>query len=389
MDRERDVIIIGGGPAGLYAAYRLADEGRDVLLLDRRNSIGEEIICTGIVGQEAFDRFGFSPDSIRATIQHLRLVSPEGSALDYSHPRPLAYAVDRARFDRQICHWAEEAGAEIRMQSTVDGVSVSDRHVSVTFQTPAGEESRRSALLLIATGVRQEILRQTPLQPPGDRLKAVQAHVRLPAGAPTTIYVGQKVAPGGFAWTVPLDNGICRVGLMTTANPGRHLDAFLRSLKLPGGSAQVRAEFKPIAQGVGAQTASSRIMAIGEAAGQVKTTTGGGIYYGLLGAEIAAAVAGRAFQTGDFSAQALLEYDRRWKSLMGRDITLGLWARRWAGSLNNAQIERIVQAVRSDGLFSYARTNGRFDWHRAVLQYFFRMPDVRSVLAADGNTPVG
>ena len=109
----RDVIIVGGGPAGLLAARLLAEQGRDVLVLDARKRIGEGVVCTGIVSKEAFDRFGFSSDSVLNRVQKIRLVSPAGSCLNYTHPEALAFAVDRFKFDNEIGERARRSGAEI------------------------------------------------------------------------------------------------------------------------------------------------------------------------------------------------------------------------------------------------------------------------------------
>ena len=82
-------------------------------------------------------------------------------------------------------------------------------------------------------------------------------------------------------------------------------------------------------------------MVVGDAAGQVKPTSGGGIYYGLLCADIAADTLHRALQEGDFSAGMLSRYERKWKKRLGRELKIGYWARRMFERLSDGQIDRI------------------------------------------------
>ncbi len=381
MHRVRDIVVVGGGPAGLYAAHSLAGQGYDVLVLDRRHAIGERVVCTGIVSKEAFDRFGLAPDSVLSKIQELRLVSPRGSCLDYRHPEVLAYVVDRYRFDNQIRQWAHKSGAEIRLESIAKRVGVERDYVRVLVESSTRTYEIHAAVLVLATGVQDRLQRQLGLGVPTSYLRAAQAEFAIERGGPTTVYVGQAVAPGGFAWVVPIGTGRCRVGLMTEGDARECFRGLLERLEKNVHQRAARVDFKPIAQGLVSQTYADRVVAVGEAAGQIKTTTGGGIYFGLLGAEVAAQVVGQALKRGDVSGRSLREYDRRWKRLMGGEIKLGFWARRLAGRLSDTEIERAFQAVQGDGFLSFAQKHARFDWHREVISYLLQMPGVREVVS--------
>lgn len=118
-----DVIIVGGGPSGLNAARRLAEEGLEVVVLERKREIGKPVICTGIVGQKTFREFGLSRDSILREIKKINLISPYGSSLNYDHPQAFAYVIDREKFDKLLGDEAEANGVEIKLRTEVVDIS--------------------------------------------------------------------------------------------------------------------------------------------------------------------------------------------------------------------------------------------------------------------------
>lgn len=110
-----------------------------------------------------------------------------------------------------------------------------------------------------------------------------------------------------------------------------------------------------------------RVLVIGEAAGQVKTTTGGGIYYGLLAARLAAETISTAFATGRFSAEQLCAYERDWKSLLDHELTLGLSFRKFYGRLGDRQMDFLLRHISRHGLNDLIQRHADFDWHRKLI----------------------
>jgi digeranylgeranylglycerophospholipid reductase len=116
-------------------------------------------------------------------------------------------------------------------------------------------------------------------------------------------------------------------------------------------------------------TCSNRVVVVGDAAGQVKPTTGGGIYYGLLCADIAVDVLDRAMAGNDLSARALSEYEKRWKKLLARELRIGRWARRAFERLSDRRMERLFRMVQ-DGRATESLLNATdfsFDWHSRLI----------------------
>ena len=117
------------------------------------------------------------------------------------------------------------------------------------------------------------------------------------------------------------------------------------------------------------RTYDNRLVVVGTAAGQVKPTTGGGIYFGLLCADIAANHLHRALVTNDLSAKNLSGYQRRWKRKLGRELRTGYWARKFYEMLSDRQIDRIFNIMKSSGIVEALQKDEdlSFDWHGGVV----------------------
>ena len=113
------------------------------------------------------------------------------------------------------------------------------------------------------------------------------------------------------------------------------------------------------------RTYGDRLLVVGGAAGQVKPTTGGGIYYGLMCAELAADNLHRALETGSLSARSLADYEREWKKKIGRELRMGRWIRRIYGHLSDRQIDKVFDIMKSSGVDKEMLKSAdlSFDWH--------------------------
>jgi flavin-dependent dehydrogenase len=123
------------------------------------------------------------------------------------------------------------------------------------------------------------------------------------------------------------------------------------------------------------------VLAIGDAAGLVKPTTGGGIYYSLLSAGWAADTIARAFERGDFSAAALAGYEETWRAHLGQELSVGVWFRRLAARLCASDIDALTALAISDGVMPIISRTARFNRHRDLIRQTLRHPGVLQIVA--------
>ncbi|HSE83418.1 MAG TPA: NAD(P)/FAD-dependent oxidoreductase [Thermodesulfobacteriota bacterium] len=377
-----DVIIVGGGPSGLHTASLLADSGLNVALFDERSEIGEGVVCSGVISQEAFSRYDLSTESIVGKLKEAELFSPGGIQVPYSHPETAAVVVDRHIFDGKLGETAGKRGAEIYLNSKVSSLFVNDNFVEAHLKTQEGEKRVHATIAVIATGVSFVLQSALGLGRPKRIVKGIQIEVSASHTDRLRVYFGSRFSNGFFGWAIPLMNGKTRIGAMTRGNA---LEGLKNVLSEVGPHSDLCTDIgtikrRGIAFGNIPRSYADRVIAVGEAAGHIKTTTGGGIYYGLISAEIACEVINKAFKKGNFERRTLSEYERLWRKSLGKEIKFGEYFHKFYSRLNDNSVDRLFHAAKQDGLLSFIADRGKFDWHREAVLKIIRSPNLRRVL---------
>jgi geranylgeranyl reductase family protein len=378
---RRDVIVVGGGPAGLLAARDLAAAGFSTLVVEEHESIGVPVHCTGVLGMSAFDELELPRHTILHTAHAARFISADGSSILIDHDRVRAAIIDRGQFDATLAASAAHAGAEIRPGCRVRDITV--ERDGVVVATAAG--SLLSRACIIACGANYRFNRRLGLGLPRLFVHSAQREVPFPSADHVEVYLGRHIAAGGFGWLVPFRRGTtsyARVGVMCEARPGaafKQLAACIdRRFATRTASEEPRVKVLPLAPVE--RTWSQRVIAVGDAAGLVKATTGGGIYFGLLSGRIAAEVLADALRDDCLAGNRLREYERRWRARLWPEIRAGLAFRALASRLSDRTIDRVIELARVDGIVPLLKQTADFNWHGAAARALIKHPSFRKVV---------
>jgi geranylgeranyl reductase family protein len=376
-----DVLIVGGGPAGLYAAERLARRGVSTVVCEEHGVVGDPVHCTGVLATESFDMLGLPRDATLNPLTTARFVSPAGITISYSTPSPLAYVIDRGAFDRALAVRAEAAGAQLRVGTRVSVVETGPAVV----RAQVGDEWVSARLLLLACGANYAFQRRVGLGLPRDYLHSAQRELSATALGEVELHFGRDVAPDGFAWAVPIvrpTGSFVRVGVMTSRDP---LGSYTRMLARIGDRWGIGDRAQPPRQKIlplGAidRTYADRTLVIGDAAGLVKPTTGGGIHYAVLSAALAADVAVDALSADRLDAAALAAYERQWRDRLGEEFAEQRSLRDLVTRLNDQEIDTLFDLARTDGIMPIVRKTAQFNHHRHLIRALLRHPPARKIL---------
>ena len=365
-----DVIIVGGGPVGSYLASKLAEAGERVLVLERKSDIGERVCCTGIVSRECVQSFHIDEGLILRWLNSASIFSPSGKLVRLRREEPQACVLDRRAFNRAMAERAQQNGAEYRFGSQVKEIRCSEEEAWVSVVEKGEKLDFRARVIVLATGFGSNLTKKLGLGKSVDFALGAQVEVEINSDE-VEIYLGRKVAPGFFAWLVPTSSHKGLVGLLTHRNPGFYLKGLISNLRREGKIVSVRSEvarhgvtLKPLSRSY-----DRRLIVVGDAAGQVKPITGGGIYYGLLSADIAADTLHQALKIDDLSSENLAAYERRWKQRLGQELLIDRYAHLLYERLGDGGIDKLFSFLTSTGIAEalLKAEDISFDWHAKAI----------------------
>lgn len=365
--KRYDVLVVGAGPAGSRVAHKLAESGHSVAVFEKQREIGDHVCCTGIIGAECMTLFDIDKSCVLREARSASLFAPSGQSLRVSKDEVQAHIVDRPAFNRLLVERARRQGADYFTDSYVSDIAASHDGVEVRVDKGGGSQTFAGKVAVIANGFVSKLPQMVGLGRINAFIPGAQVEVETCSVEEVEIYFSQRLAPHFFAWLVPISSHRARVGLFAPHHPGAHLKAFLAHLAEKGKVAKGipvvsygAIPLKPLSR-----TYGRRVLVVGDAAGQVKPTTGGGIYYGLLCADIASATLHQALAAGDFSGQALAPYEKLWKRKLARELRIDYFARRLYNRLSDSQIDSIFNIVREHGIHQSLvnSSRGSFDWH--------------------------
>lgn len=314
-----DVTIVGGGVAGAYLASRL--DGLNVLLIEKNKKV--LLKDSGIVSRDFLDFF--DRRLVRHEITRMDAFSPSGRTFALSSREPFAYIIKRMTFSKYLRAKAGRTATVVHENAL--GVTYSKDHVAI--HTTGG--AFRSKMVVGADGANSVVRRCAHIERP---LLALGIMVKTgnELGGNINVFFNKYYSPDFFSWIIPQNNEYGTI----TAYGREYLKYFEKSQYLPGGD--VFAYLIPTGY---VKSHSHRTILVGDACGQNKPLTGGGIMFGLKAASYAAPVITEAVQKNRFDSGTLSKYEKSWKRDFAWEIDKQFLARMLYRRLTNKDIDKI------------------------------------------------
>ncbi len=335
-----DITVVGAGPAGTLSAKYLAASGREVVVLEEHNQSGLPLHCAGVVSPTVIQNLEVRPN-IYGSITSADVILPDGSKIETSKKVPYAFMIDRCDLDSKLADRALAAGAEIQYGVHCKKFNVGQDKVVV--QTNKDDYS--SDLLVGADGQSSLIAASIGSNQVEFNLLGLQVDLKLrPEYMDKMILrLGNNLAPGFFSWQLPIDDETTRIGLAIRpecGSPAEYLANLLRNLGYQDAE-RLSAYAGKIPMGGRRVTYADRILLVGDAAGQVKPVSGGGLYPITKVVPILKDTVDHAYSINVFSSSVLALYERGWKREIGKSLSNGMKLRRYYDRLSDESLNTI------------------------------------------------
>lgn len=359
MDKtsDSDTIIIGAGPCGSFAAFNLAKTGAGVTVYEEHPEIGVPSHCAGHFSIKGLRDLGLYPlpsGILENTFSGALFFSPNGKQFEIRFASPVTCSVNRSLFDKHLAEMAQKAGAQYILGSRVKSLIVEDGFTKGVSSEHNGKiQGSYAEIVIDAEGVSSRFLRQLglPFLDSSMILNGVEIEVENLKDIVTDeveVFLGESYAPGFYAWLIPRNDESAKVGLASRGgNPWEFLQTLIRKHPVVSGQLRnariLKKAYHPITLGGPVpKLFENGFLVIGDAASQVKPTTGGGVILGMNCARIASKVAVEAFEKNDFSGQFLRRHQIRCDEFYGFDMKLMRGIRRTLNKLPDRRFDDLL-----------------------------------------------
>ncbi|MGP8336929.1 MAG: geranylgeranyl reductase family protein [Methanosarcinaceae archaeon] len=373
---QYDVIVVGAGPVGATAARYAALNGASVLLIEEHASVGSPVECTGLLSTRAISECDVKPtnDFVINSVRGAHIYSPNGNCLLIDGGKTKAYVISRKIFDRKLVTMAVDAGVDILIKTRAVGLNKNKGRQELSVLQDGVLKTITANVIIGADGVRSNVARMAGL----GQVRMVLSGIQIEAiySSNNTDFVelimGSQ-APGFFAWTVPLNEKVSRIGLAVPTGNKLHAVQYLNCLLNSGqivskryGGGILDLVYGGIPLGPLEKTVAGGVLIAGDAAGQVKPTSGGGIYTGVACAKIAGEVAALAAIEEDASEYRLNEYEKKWRAKLGRELSIGMKIHKFMGGLSDDELNELLGSINTPAILDLITEYGDMD-HPSIL----------------------
>ena len=349
-----DAIIAGGSISGLLTAREIAKKGNSVLVLEEGFEVGSPEHCGGLVSKSALDDLGINPSvkSFDNKINSAKIFSPNGKNFTIDSKSQEIIVVNRRELDKQVARQAKDNGAEIIVKASFKNKTPSGVETSIgNFDCKIFVDCRGASILINKN--KNGVYPTAQYEVYADWIKNDQVEV----------YFDQEKFPGFFAWIIPSGKGVGKVGV--SGNAIRSINVIEEFLKNKGKHSVIRKIYAPIwIKGPIKHFVQDNTVIVGDAAGQAKPTTAGGIFSCGMGGLLAGQAISEYLKTDDKTK--LASYEKMWRDRFGKEFDKQILARKILSRIDNNTVNKLFSFITPEIIKDISKKDD-FDFHTGTI----------------------
>lgn len=369
-------------------ASSLAKRKIDVIVFEEHADVGLPDHCAGLVNIENFKKiYGVNQKIIKNTIKGTIIRYGDGQ-FNLSRNKDEALVIDRPLFDRSLAHKASKNGADIKLNQAVKTIIRKDNVLNIL--TDRGEIFKGAKLVVNAAGVKALLSRNFNLnnvcRNPVPALQYDLSPIRDVVRSHVELYFNNDLTPGFFSWVIPLNEDTARVGLASNeADLKLRLKYFIKKTSFNTKRFE-KAKITKIRTGLiitggpAKKTYGNGQLLIGDAAGQVKPTTGGGIVTGGICAKIADGIISKSVEDNNFSEVSLSRYQLGWKGTLSKEFRYMMYIRNILNSLDNKSLMKFFKIIAGSQIAGVLEDKGDIDFQASAVESTLKRPETLKLL---------
>jgi len=326
-----DIVIVGGGPAGLNAAFYAAQDNLDVAVMERSREIGIPIRCAEAVSKNALEEYSFIDDNFISTlINNVHFIAPNNELVEMKMDAQVGYILDRREYEQTLAKKAAEKSATICTRAHVRGVQQISSAPKLIVDYAGQQKIVETKLLIAADGIESNIAPEFGIKTTLSMKNAEACYqmkltnLEIPENT-LKFWFTNDIAPGGYIWAFPKGPHTANVGLGkgsksdNSENTKQRLERFVKRQYPKSSILNTSAGGVSVSRGLDELVADHCLVA-GDAARMINPLTGGGIATALWSGKKAGLIAKQAILDNNTSEKFLEKYEKAWKKEKEKDL---------------------------------------------------------------------